>query len=44
MEIREYTEYKEDEICRLYTAVGWKAYTENMSALQQGFGNEHYRY
>ncbi len=39
MEIREYTEYKEDEIRHLYTEVGWKAYTENMSALEQGYRN-----
>jgi len=39
MEIREYTEYKEDEILRLYRAVGWTAYTEDPSALRQGFQN-----
>lgn len=37
MEIREYKEYREDEILRLYTAVGWTAYTENPIALRQGF-------
>ena len=37
MEIREYTKYDEDEIRRLYAAVGWTAYTENMPALIQGF-------
>lgn len=39
MQIREYTHYNEDEILRLYTAVGWKAYTENKEALRKGFGN-----
>lgn len=37
MEIREYKAYREDEILRLYTAVGWTAYTENMPALRQGY-------
>lgn len=37
MEIKEYKEYCEDEILRLYTAVGWTAYTENMPALRQGY-------
>ena len=39
MEIREYTKYNEEEISRLYKAVGWTAYTENMSALREGFKN-----
>lgn len=37
MEIREYTNYREEEILRLYTEVGWTAYTENMTALRQGY-------
>lgn len=37
MEIREYTEYREEEILRLYTAVGWTAYTDHPQALEQGF-------
>ncbi len=37
MEIREYTEYREAEILRLYSAVGWTAYTDNPRALEQGF-------
>ena len=37
MEVKEYKEYCEDEILRLYTAVGWTAYTENMPALRQGY-------
>lgn len=39
MEIREYGEYKENEIQRLYTEVGWTAYTENMPVLEQGYKN-----
>ncbi|MBR1738615.1 MAG: GNAT family N-acetyltransferase [Firmicutes bacterium] len=39
MEIKEYTNYKEDEILRLYSEVGWTAYTENMPALKQGYMN-----
>ena len=39
LEIREYGEYKENEIQRLYTEVGWTAYTENMSVLEQGYKN-----
>ena len=37
MEIREYKEYKADDIRCLYTEVGWTAYTENMSVLEQGY-------
>ena len=39
MEIREYTKYNEEDISRLYNAVGWTAYTENMPALREGFKN-----
>lgn len=39
MEIREYTEYHEDEILRLYTSVGWTAYTDDPNALNQGFAH-----
>ena len=39
MEIKEYKEYKEDEIKRLYMEVGWSAYTENMLTLEQGYKN-----
>ena len=39
MEIRKYTVYREDEISRLYTEVGWTAYTENMTALERGYHN-----
>ena len=39
MEIKEYKNYKEAEIHRLYTEVGWTAYTENMSLLEQGYKN-----
>jgi GNAT superfamily N-acetyltransferase len=37
MEIKEYRDYREDEILRLYSEVGWTAYTENMEVLRQGF-------
>ena len=37
MEIREYTEYRADEILRLYTQVGWTAYTADMESLEQGY-------
>ena len=37
MEIKEYKNYKEDEILPLYAAVGWRAYTENREALLRGF-------
>ena len=39
MEIKEYTEYREDEIVRLYSEAGWTAYTENLPALKQGYMN-----
>ena len=39
MEIREYKNYREAEIRRLYTEVGWTAYTGNMPALEQGYKN-----
>ncbi len=39
MKITEYRDYREDEIRRLYTSVGWTAYTGNLSALRQGFEN-----
>ena len=39
MEIREYTEYREDEILRLYAAVGWSAYTSDPAALRRGYQN-----
>lgn len=39
MEIKEYTDYKEEEILRLYSEVGWTAYTNNMPALEQGYRN-----
>ncbi|MBQ6292801.1 MAG: GNAT family N-acetyltransferase [Lachnospiraceae bacterium] len=38
MEIKEY-QYDEAEILRLYTSVGWTAYTKNMPALREGFRN-----
>ncbi len=39
MEIREYTVYGEDELLKLYTSVGWIAYTNDMDALRKGFEN-----
>lgn len=39
MEIREYKDYNKDEILRLFSEVGWTAYTKNMPALEQGFKN-----
>ena len=39
MEIKEYTFFNKEEILRLYTAVGWTAYTKDSSALEQGFKN-----
>lgn len=37
MDIREYPAYREEEILRLYSAVGWSAYTNDPAALQKGF-------
>lgn len=39
MEIREYTEYRAEEILPLYAAVGWTAYTDEPSVLERGFRN-----
>ena len=39
MIIREYTEYREEEILRLYSEVGWTAYTETPLLLKQGYKN-----
>lgn len=39
MEIKEYSNYKEDEILRLYNEVGWIAYTEKPEVLEQGYKN-----
>lgn len=39
MNIREYSCYNEDEIIRLYSSVGWTAYTDDPQALRQGFQN-----
>ena len=39
MEIREYPVFNADEIYRLYSEVGWTAYTENMQVLEQGYKN-----
>ena len=39
MEIKEYKEFKKDEILHLYSEVGWRAYTEDMESLQNGYSN-----
>ena len=39
IKIKEYTEFKKDEIWQLYTQVGWTVYTENMTALERGYKN-----
>ena len=39
MEIREYRNFDVTEVQRLYSSVGWQAYTEDMAALQRGFEN-----
>ena len=39
MIIKEYMEYREKELLRLYSAVGWTAYTADTNALEQGFRN-----
>ncbi len=39
MEIREYKNYKEQEILNLYSGVGWTAYTDDPDALKAGFQN-----
>ena len=37
MDIREYREYKAEDVLRLYASVGWTAYTEDPDALREGF-------
>ena len=37
MEIREYKTYNESENLRLYTSVGWTAYTDQPEVLRKGF-------
>lgn len=39
MEIREYSVFEDDEITRLYSSVGWTAYTDNLTALRAGYNN-----
>ena len=39
MDIREYREYKSEDVLRLYASVGWTAYTEDLPALERGFQN-----
>ncbi|MEJ8752422.1 GNAT family N-acetyltransferase [Lagierella sp. ICN-221743] len=37
MQIKEYTEFNFDEIKKLYDAVGWTAYTDDMDSLVKGY-------
>lgn len=37
--IKEYNEYKEEEILNLYTSVGWTNYTANPTMLKNAFQN-----
>ena len=39
MKIEEYKNFNMDEIKSLYDAVGWKAYTDNMTRLMKGYKN-----
>ena len=39
MEIREYREYREEELLSLYASVGWTAYTQHPETLRAGFAN-----
>ena len=39
MDIREYKNYKEQEILNLYPSVGWTAYTDNPASRMAGFEN-----
>lgn len=39
MEIKEYKQFNEDEILRLYSEVGWIAYTQAKNSLKEGYAN-----
>lgn len=39
MKIKEYTKFNFDEIKKLYDAVGWTAYTDDMNSLEKGYEN-----
>lgn len=39
MNIREYSDYKAEEILSLYEDAGWKAYTEDPEMLRKGYEN-----
>ncbi len=39
MLVQEYPCYNEEEILRLYAAVGWTAYTDDPEALRQGYAH-----
>lgn len=37
MQFKEYTKFNFDEIKKLYDAVGWTAYTDDMDSLEKGY-------
>ena len=37
MELREYTDFNQEEILSLYTSVGWENYTRNPQMLERAF-------
>lgn len=39
MQIKEYTKFNFNEIKKLYDAVGWTAYTDDMDSLEKGYEN-----
>ena len=39
IDIRPYASYQEEEMLRLYAAVGWSSYTKNPEALRKGYEN-----
>jgi Acetyltransferase (GNAT) family. len=39
MELREYTDFNQEEILSLYTSVGWENYTRNPQMLERAYEN-----
>ena len=39
MELREYTDFNQEEILSLYTSVGWENYTRNPQMLERAYAN-----
>lgn len=39
MQVKEYTKFNFDETKKLYDAVGWTAYTDDMGSLEKGYEN-----